>query len=155
MEDGTPLAWWRLLPPDLLCGSELLVRSTLNEITVLRGDDEINAALRGHAAAAIGVALAVMPINKINLQVDIVMTALLTAALEQNASAALVMAQVIGLTDLDHPFGDALASSWFDFGRRHSTDPQKFGEAEAVLRTAFQGREGDNDLPRDGGGPVE
>jgi hypothetical protein len=153
MEDGTPLSWWRLLPPDLMRGSEHLVRNTLNAVTMLHGGDDLGSALRGDAAAAIGVALAVMPINGINLQVDIAMTTLLSAALKPNSSPALVMAQVIGLTDLDHPFGAALASSWLDFGRRHSTDPQKFSEAEAVLRAAFRERRDDNVLHPDSAGP--
>lgn len=150
IEDGTPLAWWRLLPPDLLRGSEHLVRNTLNEIAVLRGGDEFCAALRGDAASAIGVALAAMPIEDIELRVDIAMSTLLSTALEPNASSALVMAQIIGLTNLDHPFGAALASSWLDFGRHHSADLQKFVEAEVVLRTAFRQRH-DDDARHPGG----
>jgi hypothetical protein len=140
IEDGTPLAWWRLLPPSLLRGSEQLVRNTLNDIAVLRGGDEFGAALRGDAAAAIGVALAAMPIDDVELRVDIAMTTLLSTALEPNASSALVMAQIIGLTVLDHPFGAALASSWLDFGRQHAADPQNFIEAEVVLKDAFRQR---------------
>jgi hypothetical protein len=125
---------------------------------MLHGDDDIDAALRGDAAAAISVALAVMPITNITLQVDIAMTTLLRSALEPNAASSLVMAQVVGLTDLDHPFGAALAASWLDFGRRHSTDPQKFSEAEVVLWEAFRERQGNggDGSHRDGAGlPLE
>ena len=151
MDDSTPLAWWRLLPPDLLRHAELVtVRNTLNEIAVLRGGEDFGPALRGDADAAIRVALAVMPIIETNLQVDIAMTTLLGAALEPNAAPALVMAQVLGLTDLGHPFGTELAASWLDFGRRHSTDLQKFGEAEVILRAAFRERQDHGETPDPG-----
>src|ERR1700712_5776863 len=94
MEDGTSLSWWRLLPPDLLRGSKHLGRNTLNEVTMLHGGDGLGAARRGDATAAVGFALAVMPINGINLHVDIAMTTLLCAALKPHSSPALVMAQV-------------------------------------------------------------
>ncbi len=152
-EDGTPLAWWRLLPPILLRGSEHLLRSTLNEIAVLRGGAELDAALRGDAASATGVAFAAMPIEDMELRVDIAMSTLLSTALEPNASSALVMAQIIGLTDLDHPFGAALASSWLDFGRQHSADPKKFVEAEAVHWDAFRYHHDDDARRRSGADP--
>ena len=138
-EDQSALAWWRTMTPESLHGANRqFLFATLRQISMLHGDDDFTAALRGDAAAAISVALAVMPITNITLQVDIAMTTLLRSALESNAASALVMAQVVGLTDFGHPFGTALAASWLDFGRRHSTDPRKFSEAEVVLWEAFR-----------------
>jgi hypothetical protein len=141
-EDTSPLAWWRTLPSAAFRDAEhLLLRATLEGITVLHGGDKFAAALRGDAAAAIAVAFSLMPIEAITLQVDLAMTALLRCALERNAAAALVLAQVLGLTDLGHPFATELAASWFARGLRHSTDPRKFSQAETALLAAFRKRE--------------
>jgi hypothetical protein len=79
------------------------------------------------------------------LTVDIAMTSLLRCALEHNASAALVLAQVLGLTELGHPFAMELAASWLAYGRHCSDDPLKFSEAATVLLTAFRERHHDGD----------
>ena len=71
------------------------------------------------------------------MTVDIAMTALCRCALAPNASAALVMAQVLGLTNLEHGLATELAASWYCYGLRHSTDPRKFSEAESVLLKSF------------------
>jgi hypothetical protein len=139
--DAPPLAWWRMLPPDLLRDAEhLQVRSTLNGITVLHGGDDFAAALRGDPATAIAEAFSLMPICEVTLEVDIAMTALLRCAIEPNASAALVLAQILGLTELGHAFAMELAASWFSHGLRYSADPRKFREAETVLEAAFRER---------------
>jgi hypothetical protein len=141
-EDTSPLAWWRTLPSDALRDAEhLLLPATLEGITVLHGGDKFTAALRGDAVAAIGVAFSLMPIEAMTLQVDIAMTALLRCALERNAAAALVLAQVLGLTDLGHSLATELAASWFARGLRHSADPRKFSQAETALLAAFRERE--------------
>lgn len=137
-EDTSPLQWWRTLPSDALRDAEqLLLRTTLERIHVLRGGDDLTAALRGDAAAAIDVAFTLMPIETFTLEVDIAMTALARFAIERNAAAALVMAQIIGLTDFDHGLGMALAASWYARGRRYSSEPGKFSEAGAVLLAAI------------------
>ena len=141
-EEHSALAWWRTLPADLIHGADrrhLLV--TLRQISVLNGDDDLRAALRGETDGAIGAALAAAPISAITLQIDIVMTSLLSAALNRNATACLVLAQVIGLTDLGHPLSVAIAGSWLTFGKRHSADPDKFSEAAAILRREFGERQ--------------
>ena len=102
-------------------------------------------ALTGDAAAAIGVAFSLMPIEENNLTIDIAMTALCRCALAPNAAAALVLAQVIGLTDLDHGLATELAASWCTHGRRHSSNPGKFSQAETVLLAAFRGRHRDGE----------
>jgi hypothetical protein len=138
-ENYSPLAWWRRLPPDAFRDAErLLVIATLGRITVFHGDKDLAAALKGDQASAIAAALSLMPVEEITLQVDITMTALFRIALDGNAASALVMAQVIGLTDVGHELTGELAAAWLDFGERHSREPGKFGEAQVVLLAAFE-----------------
>jgi len=140
-DDTPPLAWWRTLPSDAFGNVErLIVRATLESIDVLHGGDDCAAAMKGDPAATIGFAFSLMPINDMTLQVDIAMTALLRCALERNAAVALVLAQVLGLTDLVHSHATELAASWLAYGRRWSDNPRKFGEAETMLLTAFRER---------------
>jgi hypothetical protein len=145
-EDTSPLAWWRRLPPDAFRDAErLLLGTTLERISVLPSGEDFTAALRGDAAAAMDVAFSLMPVEQMTLQADIAMTALLRCALQPNAAAALVLAQVLGLTDLGHPFATGLAAAWFSHGQRHSADPRKFSQAETVLLAAFREREREGD----------
>lgn len=139
--DTSPLAWWRMLPSNAFGDAECLhLLTTLKQIDVLHGGDDFAAALEGDPSAAIGVAIALMPIEELTLKADIAMTALLMCALERNATAALVLAQVLGLTDLGHAFVTELAASWLAYGRRYAADPRKFHEAETVLLEAFRDR---------------
>src|ERR1700675_3641104 len=110
----------------------------LRRISVLHGGDDLAAAMRGNVAAAIGAALDLMPIEKITLQVDITLTALMRTALDGNTASPLVMAKVIGRTDVGHHFTTELAASWLDHGERLSKEPDKFREARTTLMTAFQ-----------------
>lgn len=140
-EDNSPLAWWRTLPSEAIGEAEhLQLRATLKQINLLHGDDEFAAALEGDPSAAIGVAFTLMPIDEISLRTDIAMSALLRCAIECNGAAALVLAQVLGLTDLGHGYAVELAASWLAYGRRSSSDPHKLSEAESVLLTAFRDR---------------
>ena len=140
-QDTSPLTWWRTQPSDIFCKAQLLtLQETLEQIAVLHGGDDFAAALDGEPSAAVGVALLLMPIRDVTLQADIAMTALLRCVLEGNAAAALVLAQVLGLTDLGHPYAIELATSWFARGRRLSDSPGKFSEAETVLLAAFRDR---------------
>ncbi len=140
-EDAPPLAWWRTLPPDSLGDAEAVSQlAALKRITVLDRDADFAAALNGDPAAAIGVAFSLMPIKEMTTKTDIAMTALMRCALKRNASAALVMAQLLGLTDVGHPFATELAMAWFNYGQRYAADPHKFGEAKAVLLAAFRQR---------------
>jgi hypothetical protein len=141
-EDTSPLAWWRRLPSDAFRDAErLLLLATLKRIAVLQGGDDFAAALNGDAASAIGVAFSMVPVTELTLKADIAMTALLRCALERNAAAALVLAQVLGLTDLGHSFATELSASWFTHGQRHSANPRKFSQAETALLAAFQERD--------------
>jgi hypothetical protein len=137
VENVSPLAWWRSLPSDAFSDAEyLLLVASLAQTAVLRGGDDLAAALAGNPAAAIDTAFSMMPIEAITLTADIAMTALLRCALDRHAAAALVLAQIIGLTNLDY-FATELAASWCAFGLRHSTNPRKFGEAVVKLRAVF------------------
>lgn len=140
-ENASPLAWWRTLPEEAFRDAErLLLLATLEQIRMLHGGDDFAAALKGDAAAAIGVAFTLMPIEEMTLKVDIAMTTLLRCVLERNAAAALVLAQVLGLTDLGHSYAVELAASWLVYGRRCSDNPRKFRKAETVLLAAFRER---------------
>lgn len=138
-ESSPPLAWWRTLPSDAFRDTErLLMQTTLEQIDVLNSGDDFRAALAGDPSAAIDVAFSLMPVEAMTLTADIAMTALLRCALDRNAAAAIVLAQILGLTDLGHSFATELAVSWLAHGRRCSDNPHKFGEAETVLLAAFQ-----------------
>lgn len=138
-DNYSPLEWWRRLPPEAFDDTErLLLVSTIRGIAVLRGGDALAAAMRGDAAAAIDAALGLMPVEEVTTPVDITMTALMCIALEGNAAPALVLAQIIGLTDVGHQYTSDLAASWLAFGERHSDEPDKFGEARVVLLSAFE-----------------
>lgn len=138
-EEHSTLAWWRALPADSFGSADHEhLRKALRKISILHVDEGFAAALRGETYAAIGAALAAMPISEITLQVEIVMTSLLSAAPNRNAVACLVLAQVVGLTDLDHPLSVAIAGSWLSYGMRHSSDPDKFGEAAAIFWREFE-----------------
>lgn len=137
--DTSPLEWWRTLPSDAFHDAEcLLLEATLEQVDVLHGGADFAAALEGNSSAAIAVAFSVMPVEAFTLKTDIAMTALLRSALGRNAAAALVLAQVLGLTDLGHAFAKELATSWLTFGRHYSANRPKFRKAETLLLTAFQ-----------------
>jgi hypothetical protein len=145
-EDSSPLAWWRTLPSDTFGEAErLILLETLGQIEVLHGGDDFAAALDGEPSAAVGVALSLMPIKEVTLQTDIALSSLLRCAVERNAAAALVLAQVLGLSDLGHPYAIELAASWLAYGKRCSDSPLKFSKAETVLLTAFREHHRDGD----------
>ena len=141
--DSTPLTWWRRLPAHVLREEERAqISETLRHVEALRCDAEFRAALNGDADAAIATALSMMPITNIDFHTDIAMTALLSCALAGPASAALVLAQIVGLTDVGHPLTRELSVSWLGWGFRYSTEPEKFGEAAAVVLSAIKAHEG-------------
>jgi hypothetical protein len=140
--DSTPVTWWRRLPAQAFRDQERAqIGEMLRHVDVLRGGDELRAAMNGDAAAAIATALSMMPIENIDLHTDITMTSLLRCALNGDAAAALVLAQIVGLTDVDHSLTRELSVSWIAWGFRHSTDPKKFGEAGAVVLSALKAHE--------------
>ncbi|UQR62335.1 hypothetical protein LRP30_37155 [Bradyrhizobium sp. C-145] len=140
--DSTPVTWWRKLPAHAFRERERAqIGETLRHVDVLRGSDELRAALNGDVAAAIATALSLMPIENIDFHTDITMTSLLRCALNGEAAAALVLAQIVGLTDLGHSLTRELSVSWIGWGFRHSTEPTKFVEAGAVVLSALKAHE--------------
>lgn len=138
-QDYSPLAWWRWLPPQAFHdGERQLLVDALREISVLHGGADLAAAMRGNPSAAIAAALGLMPIEDITIQVDVTLSALSRTALEGNAACALVMAQIIGLTDIGHELALTLAASWLAYGELHSDEPHKFKDARLVLLAAFE-----------------
>jgi hypothetical protein len=141
LSDTSPLAWWRTLPPSAFGDAERPhLLTTLKQIDMLHGGDDFAAALKGDPSAAIGVAFTLMPIKEMSLTTDIAMTALLQCALEPNSTAALVLAQVLGLSDVGHPYATELAASWLAHGQRYSANPSKYSEAGKILLAAFRER---------------
>ena len=111
--DAPPIAWWRMLPSGLFHDDEcLLMQTTLESSVVMKEDRKWSEALRGDATAAVGIAIAAMPIKETMLEIDVTMTAVLHCALSGNATAALVLAHVLDNADLGHPFGNELSASW-------------------------------------------
>jgi hypothetical protein len=109
-QDFPPLAWWRTLPCNLFRDAEhLLVIDTLDTICVMNRHDEFAAALRGDAAAAVGVALALLPMT---LTVDIAMTALLRCALSGDTAAIVVLANLLHRIELKRSLATELSASW-------------------------------------------
>jgi len=108
--DVTPLEWWRTMPADHLGDAQRLhLRTTMEKIWVMK-DHQWLSALQGDAAASI--AIGAMPIDQVNLEIDLAMSALALCALERSAGAALVLAHILRRTALDHPFGKDLSASW-------------------------------------------
>jgi hypothetical protein len=69
-------------------------------------------ALNDDAAAAIAAALSKMPIETIDFQTVIVMTALLHCAFDDDAAAAPILAQIAGLIHFGHSLSGELSVSW-------------------------------------------
>lgn len=123
--DASPLTWWRTMPADLLGDAEhLLLKQTINKIGVLRGREWVSA-MHGDAAASIEIALAVLPISKLTLEVDLAMTTLTLNALGGNTAAALVLSNVLQRTSLDHPFSKELSVSWLVLNLRRALATKK------------------------------
>lgn len=112
--DISPLAWWRTLPSDLLRDAEhLLVTDTLGRIGMIDRDGKLSAAVRGDAAAAIGAALSLLPVDEVTLTVDITMTALLRCALGGDTTSTVVLANILHRVELNFPLAAELSLSWY------------------------------------------
>jgi hypothetical protein len=149
-QDTSPLAWWRMLPSDLFRDAEhLLLIASLESIRVLGGEEELAGALRGDAAAAVGQALALLPIQEVTLRVDIVMTALLRCALSGDAATALVLANLLHRIELDHPLATDLSASWYADHLRRSPGRHGFIPGGKARRSALRSHDAGSDS--DGG----
>ncbi|WP_051056866.1 hypothetical protein [Bradyrhizobium yuanmingense] len=125
-QGNTPLTWWRSSPAQSFRDHERsIVDTTLRQIAVINCADELADALRGDANATIAVAHSLMPFARITLHADIAATALLPCALSGNASAALVLAQFIGLGDVHLLQPVKLATSWLEHGDEGQDRPPR------------------------------
>jgi hypothetical protein len=139
-----------MLPSDLFRDAEhLLVRTTLDRLTIMKENRKWSGALRGDAAAAVGIAIAAMPIEETTLEIDIAMTAALRCALDGTATAALVLAHVLGHAELGHPFGTELSDSWYPHQPHHLSDRRRLTSAKAGLWSGL--RRHDVASPHEGG----
>lgn len=110
--DVTPLGWWRTMPADHLGNAQhLVLRETLAKVWIMQDRGSLLTA-RGDAAAAIALALKMMPVAEVTLKTDIAMTALTLCALDGSAAAALVLSHILRRAMLDHPFAKDLSISW-------------------------------------------
>lgn len=111
--DVTPIEWWRRFPADQFGDAErLLLQATLDRVSVLRARKDVSAALRGDPVAAIRNAARLMPIRRITLSTDLVMSGLLRAALASDQAARLVLGSALKgarCCDLSQ-----LATSWMN-----------------------------------------
>jgi hypothetical protein len=114
----TPLAWWRSLPAD-----ELELRDVLRLRRAMRGlqflgEPRWSDAVSGDAADAIGIAIRVA-IKKPCTEpiVDLVMSAVLGAAIEGDAGAQHFLAHMLRKRGAMEPVAESLAASWIAAGR--------------------------------------
>lgn len=136
-QDVSPLAWWRTLPSDFFRDAErLLVIDTLATVSVMDRREEFAAAQRGDAAAAIGVALSLLPIREATVRVDIAMTALLRCSLGGDATAALVLANLLHRVDLRHNLATEVSASWYAHHLCCTQDRRRFTSEEQTVLSA-------------------
>jgi len=135
-EDSNPLAWWRMLPPHFFRDTErLLLRATLENLAVIDGGKDVAAALKGDPAAAVTVALSLIPLRELTLPADISMTALLSCTLNGDRASGLVMSHILGCAQWGDPGAEELGLAWLD---RHVAHPiERFAAIEAALAAAF------------------
>lgn len=132
--DVASLAWWRTLPPNAFgAGGHLDVVAALNNVAVLHGSNNLAAALRGDSAAAISVALSLMPIQEVTFPVDIAMSTLLVCALNDDAAAALVLSHVLGRAEFGHAQTIELSTAWLTRHLRSGRDQHRFARTEEAL----------------------
>lgn len=104
------LAYWREYPAEQLDdGLKHDVRACVGRISSTI--PEWRAAIRGNAAAAVKLALDIRMPAEVTASLDLVMTVLLAAALE-DAGAASVMAHVLRRAPLDPVDRTGLSTSW-------------------------------------------
>jgi hypothetical protein len=125
LDDVTPLEWWRTMPANHLGeGPQCVLREMLDKVSLVKRRQWLSA-MRGDAATSIAVAIEAMPINRITLEVDLMMTALMVCALDGNSGAVLVLAHILHRAPLDHPFGQELSISWLALNFRRARHMQK------------------------------
>lgn len=107
-----PLQWWRTMLANQLSDAQHLLLGLAIARTVVLRERKRPAGSHGDAAARIGFALGALPITDLTPEIDLAMSALMASALGGNITAAQVMAYILRLTPLDHPFANELSVSW-------------------------------------------
>jgi hypothetical protein len=70
-------------------------------------------AVGGDVAAAISIAVSFLPIDKLTVQIDIAMTALVNHAIEGDNAAAIVLSNILRNLPGSRPLHRRIATSWF------------------------------------------
>jgi hypothetical protein len=123
-QDRPPVAWWRTMPAFLFGDMQHFTLHMLLENTVLAPTGAWQRAIDGDADAAVRLAWN-LPALEITPRTDLVMTALLCAALDGGLKAAMVLAHMLPDAELDHPFGADLANSWNHYPRSRNHYPRR------------------------------
>lgn len=139
VDDGQPLAWWRMLPPHMFGDEErALVQASLTGLAVIDGEQHLTKALEGDSAAAIAVTLSLVPIAAVTLKTEIAMTALLCCALRGDGAAVLVLSHILGRgARWGGPLVVELGTAWLDRHIATPLDPAQFAKNEAALAVTF------------------
>jgi hypothetical protein len=114
----TPLAWWRSLAADELeVGDVSRLRRALRGLQIF-SEPRWNAAVTGDAAEAMGVAIRVAVTKPcIEPVVDLVMSAVLGAAIEEDYGARLFLAHMLRKRVAADPLAESIALSWISASR--------------------------------------
>lgn len=114
----TPLVWWRSLPADELgVGDVGRLRRAMRDLQIF-GEPGWNAAVSGDAAEAIGVAIRVAVTKPcIEPLIDLVMSAVLGAAIEEDHGARHFLAHMLRKRGTVDPLAESVATSWIAASR--------------------------------------
>jgi hypothetical protein len=107
------MAWWRTLPADEFELRDVAhLRRCMQGLQIL-GEPGWSDAARGDAAEAIGIAVR-LTIKQPCIEpiVDLVMTAVLGAAIEGNGAAQHFLAHMVGRREAADPLAESVATSW-------------------------------------------
>ena len=119
---ASPLHWWRLVPAPAFKQPNIVELRRVLMQTGIIGEPQWAAAVRGDAAAAIGVAIRTIERHEVTaIPVDLAMSAVLCCAVENNAAAALLLSLVLQRrAAVDHRCA-VLAPTWHnaEFSNRH------------------------------------
>jgi hypothetical protein len=114
----TPLVWWRSLPADELeVGDVGRLRRAMRGLQIF-GEPGWNAAVSGDAAEAIGVAIRIAVTKPcIEPVIDLVMSAVLGAAIEGNGAARHFLTYMVRRRVAADPLAESIALSWIAASR--------------------------------------
>jgi len=149
-----PLALWRTLRADQFDDAHIAALGEALACMELLREPRWADARRGDAAAAIAIAVPLMPINEVVPRVDVAMSALCLSALRGNPGAAVVFAHALrtigdddgrlkrcGASWLGHPFKKLLARTTLGLPENHpvrdlnrSPAPRSFRGSDAVIK---------------------